>query len=1026
MAEKMYRKHVLICAGASCISSGGYSFKDKLIEELEKHNLQDEIKVVDTGCVGTCELGPVAIVYPEGTFYKKLKPEDAIDIVEEHFIKGRPVKRLLYEDPQAGEIIEKIEEMPFFSKQMKIVLRNSGVINPESLEEYVANDGYAALAKVLTEMSPDDVINEIKKSGLRGRGGAGFPTGLKWEFVKKSQGEKKFVICNADEGDPGAFMDRSVLEGDPFSVIEAMTIAGYAVGAQKGYIYVRAEYPLAIKRLKHAINKAYEENLLGDNIFDRGFKFDLEIRVGAGAFVCGEETALMHSIEGKRGMPRPKPPFPAQSGLWGYPTLINNVETYANICPIILKGGDWFASIGTEKSKGTKVFALAGDINNTGLVEVPMGTTLGEVIYDIGGGLPKGKKFKAAQTGGPSGGCIPAQYLNVPMDYESLKELGAIMGSGGLIVMSEDTCMVDLARYFLEFCQEESCGKCPPCRIGTKRMLEILEKIAHGEGELEDIDRLVELGNYIKDTALCGLGQTAPNPVLSTIKYFREEYEAHIIDKKCPAGVCAALMVAPCTNTCPAGVDVPTYIAHIINEEFDKAFYVHMEKNPFPSICGRVCPHPCENKCLRGKMDDPIAIADLKRFMADYALEKGLKIENKSEKKGKKVGIVGAGPAGLSAAYYLALAGYDVDVYEALPVAGGMMYVGIPEYRLPRDILEAEIERIKDVGVNIYLNSPVKDLDEFRKNYDAVYVAVGAHKSYKMGIEGEDLEGVFGGIEYLKEVNLGKDMPAGKKVAVIGGGNTAIDVARTLRRKGAEVTIYYRRTIADMPAEEEEIEDAMDEGIVIETMVSPVKILGNGKVEKLVLQRMKGGEFDSSGRRRPVPIEGSEFEVEVDMVVSAIGQEPDLSFAKDLIEKKGSKIVHDKRTFKTKTEGIFVGGDMAYGADTVVRAIASGRKAAVEIDKYLGGTGDWEKVPHVVVETNYDEEEYQKERPRKRPPKLNVDERLKDFREVKKKFSLYDALEEAKRCLHCDRKEEDVVEEVEVKPEDDEIMDILS
>ncbi len=1022
---KMYRKNILICAGASCISSGGYSFKEKLEDVLAKHNLTEEVKIVDTGCVGTCELGPVAIIYPEGTFYKKLKPEDAIEIVEEHIIKGRPVQRLLYEDPQAGEIIEKIEEMPFFSKQMKIVLRNSGVINPESLEEYVARDGYAALAKALTEMNPEDVVEEIKKSGLRGRGGAGFPTGLKWEFVRKAKGEKKYIICNADEGDPGAFMDRSVLEGDPFSLIEAMTIAGYAVGAEKGFVYVRAEYPLAIKRLGAAIKKAYEENLLGEKIFGSDFSFDLEIRVGAGAFVCGEETALMHSIEGKRGTPRPKPPFPAQSGLWGYPTLINNVETYANICPIIINGGDWFASIGTEKSKGTKVFALAGDINNTGLVEVPMGTTLGEVIYDIGGGLPKGKKFKAAQTGGPSGGCIPPQHLNVPMDYESLKELGAIMGSGGLIVMSEDTCMVDLARYFLEFCQEESCGKCPPCRIGTKRMLEILDRIAHGEGKLEDIDRLIELGNYIKDTALCGLGQTAPNPVLSTIKYFREEYEAHIIDKKCPAGVCAALMVAPCTNTCPAGVDVPSYIAHIINEDFDKAFYTHMENNPFPSICGRVCPHPCENKCLRGKMDEPIAIADLKRFMADYALEKGLTIKNNAPKKDKKVGVVGAGPAGLSAAYYLALQGYDVDVYEALPVAGGMMYVGIPEYRLPRNVLQAEIDRIKDVGVKIHLNSPVKDLKELKDKYDAVFVAVGAHKSYTLGIEGEDLKGVYGGIEYLKEVNLGNDVPKGKKIAVIGGGNTAIDVARTMRRKGAEVTIFYRRNKEDMPADMEEIEDAIDEGIIIETMVSPLRIKGQGKVEKLVLQRMKGGEFDSSGRRRPVPIEGSEFEVEVDMVISAIGQEPDLSFAGELLEKKGNKVIHDKRTFATKEEGIFVGGDLAYGADTVVRAIGSGRKAAVEIDKYLGGTGNWEKKEHVVVTVNYDEEEYQKERQRKVPLKLNIDERLKDFREVKAKFSLFDALEEAKRCLHCDRKEEEETE-VKLTVKTDEIIDILS
>lgn len=535
---KIYNHTVLLCSGASCISSGGYSFRDALIEEIKKHDLEGRVNIVETGCVGTCELGPVAIIYPESIFYKKLTPEDAKDIVEEHFIKGRPVERLLYKDPVINQKVEKIGEMTFFAKQVKIALRNTGLIDPENLEEYIARDGYSALAKVLTEMKPEHIIDEIKNSGLRGRGGAGFPTGVKWELLSQETSEEKYIICNADEGDPGAFMDRSILEGDPFSIIEAMTIAGYATGANNGYVYVRAEYPLAIKRLKKAIEKAYEENLLGANIFDSGFSFDLAVRVGAGAFVCGEETALMHSIMGQRGMPRAKPPFPNKKGLWDKPSMINNVETYANICPIILKGSSWFSSIGTGKSKGTKVFALAGEINNTGLVEVPMGITLREVIFDIGGGLPEGKTFKAAQIGGPSGGCIPAEHLDVSLDYESLAQLGAIMGSGGLIVMSENTCMVDLAIYFLEFCQEESCGKCPPCRIGTKQMLDILYRIKKGRADISEIDRLVELGKQIKLTALCGLGQTAPNPVLSTIQYFRDEYEAHILRKECPAGVC--------------------------------------------------------------------------------------------------------------------------------------------------------------------------------------------------------------------------------------------------------------------------------------------------------------------------------------------------------------------------------------------------------------------------------------------------------------------------------------------------------
>jgi len=561
---ELYRAHVLVCAGAGCISSGCQAVKSALVESIDRLGLQREIKVVETGCMGPCDLGPVIVVYPEGVFYRQLKPADAMEIAEEHLLKGRVVERLLYKAPEDGKTAVTSDQIDFFKKQTRIALRNTGIINPESVEEYIARDGYRALGKVLTSMTPEEVIECIKKSGLRGRGGAGFPTGLKWEFSAKAPGKPRYVVCNADEGDPGAFMDRSILEGDPHSVLEAMAICGYAIGANQGYVYVRAEYPLAVQRLSLAIEKAREYGLLGESIFGTGFSFDVEIRVGAGAFVCGEETALLASIEGRRGEPRPRPPFPAQEGLWGKPTVINNVETWANIPPIILKGPEWFASIGTEKSKGTKVFALAGKVNNTGLVEVPMGTTLREIIFDIGGGIPGGKQFKAAQTGGPSGGCIPARYLDVPVDYESLTRLGAIMGSGGLIIMDEDTCMVDLARFFLEFVQDESCGKCSPCRIGTKRMLEIVERITRGEGRDGDIELLEELGHGIKSSALCGLGQTAPNPVLSTIRHFRDEYEAHIYHKKCPAGVCRALMVyavdeekctgcGRCALVCPAG-----------------------------------------------------------------------------------------------------------------------------------------------------------------------------------------------------------------------------------------------------------------------------------------------------------------------------------------------------------------------------------------------------------------------------------------------------------------------------------------
>ncbi len=562
----MIRTHVLICGGTGCTSSGSVKIAEALEEQIALNGLADEIKVVRTGCFGLCALGPVMIVYPEGTFYSRVKIEDVPEIVSEHFLKGRVVDRLVYRETEGDEKVEvpSLQETGFYKTQMRVALRNCGVINPEQIDEYIAMDGYAALGKVLTEMTPEEVIQVMKDSGLRGRGGAGFPTGMKWDFAARNKVPQKYVVCNADEGDPGAFMDRSVLEGDPHAVLEAMAIAGYAIGANKGYIYVRAEYPIAVKRLTVAIGQAREYGLLGKDIFGTGFDFDIEIRLGAGAFVCGEETALLTSIEGNRGEPKNKPPFPANKGLFGQPTIINNVETLANIPQIILKGAEWFASMGTEKSKGTKVFALGGKIVNTGLVEIPMGTTLREIIYDIGGGIPNGRQFKAVQTGGPSGGCIPAQYLDLPIDYDNLIKIGAMMGSGGMIVMDDTTCMVDVARFFLDFTVDESCGKCTPCRIGTRRLLEMLDKITSGNGTLEDLDKMEELCNYIKANAMCALGQTAPNPVLSTLKYFRDEYEAHVVEKRCPAGVCKNLMhyeIQPdkckgctlCARKCPAG-----------------------------------------------------------------------------------------------------------------------------------------------------------------------------------------------------------------------------------------------------------------------------------------------------------------------------------------------------------------------------------------------------------------------------------------------------------------------------------------
>ena len=559
----MYRSHVLVCGGTGCTSSGSQQIMVSLREELKKQGLDEEVSVVQTGCHGLCALGPIMIVYPDATFYAMVKEDDIPEIVEEHLLKGRPVQRLLYDETVTPAGVKSLGDTDFYKKQHRIALRNCGVINPEVIEEYIGTGGYQALGKVLTEMTPDDVIQVLLDSGLRGRGGAGFPTGLKWKLAKGNDADQKYVCCNADEGDPGAFMDRSVLEGDPHAVLEAMTIAGYAIGASQGYIYVRAEYPIAVQRLKIAIDQAREMELLGDDIFGSGFSFNIDLRLGAGAFVCGEETALMVSIEGNRGEPRPRPPFPAQKGLFGKPTILNNVETWANIPQIILNGPEWFSSMGTEKSKGTKVFALGGKIHNTGLVEVPMGTTLREIIEEIGGGIPGGKKFKAAQTGGPSGGCIPAEHFDIPIDYDNLVAIGSMMGSGGLIVMDEDDCMVDIAKFFLEFTVEESCGKCTPCRIGTKRMLEILEKITKGQATMADLDKLEELCYYIKANSACALGQTAPNPVLSTLQYFRDEYVAHIVDKTCPAGVCKALLsyhIDPekckgctlCARNCPA------------------------------------------------------------------------------------------------------------------------------------------------------------------------------------------------------------------------------------------------------------------------------------------------------------------------------------------------------------------------------------------------------------------------------------------------------------------------------------------
>jgi len=1004
------RYRLLICAGAGCISSGCQSVKKALEAELERAGLASKTVIHQTGCLGSCHLGPTLVVQPGGILYVKLRPDDISRIVREHLVGGQVVENLCFYDAEREKYIPRMEEIDFFRRQMRVVTARCGSMPYDSIEAYIAHDGYYGLLDVLSKRSPVNVIEEIKRSGLRGRGGGGFPTGIKWEAGYKAQSDQKFIVCNADEGDPGAFMDRSLLEGDPHAIIEGMAIGGYAIGASKGFVYVRAEYPIAVERLAHALVQAREYGFLGKNILGSDFSFGIEIRIGAGAFVCGEETALMASVEGKRGEPRQKPPFPFESGIFGKPTIINNVETFANVPVIILKGAEWFASIGTEKSKGTKVFALAGAIENTGIVEVPMGITLGEIIYDIAGGVRKGKPFKAAQTGGPSGGCLTADHLNTPIDYDSLVHLGTIMGSGGLIVMNTDSCMVDVARFFMDFVQDESCGKCVPCRIGTKRMLEILERITRGEGKPGDIELLEELAMTCKETATCGLGQTAGNPVLSTIRYFREEYEEHIRDKYCRASVCSDLFKAPCQNACPAGVDVPGYVALIAAGRPRDAYYLVRRENPFPAICGRVCTHPCETKCRRAQLDEPVAICDLKRYAADYVFQnEEPRLDLVFPKKAESVGVIGAGPSGLTCAYYLARLGYNVTVYEALPVAGGMLASGIPEYRLPKAILQKEIRMIEQVGVKILTNTEVGKhvlFDDLRKMHNAIYIATGTHFPNKVNLPGEDKRGVYHGVSFLREVNLGNHIAVGKRVVVIGGGSTAFDAARTALRLGAEkVTILYRRLIDDMPADKREIQEAIEEGIEIRQLVAPVEFLGNGAVEGVKCIRMQLRGFDSSGRRKPCPVEGSEFVIEADCVIPAISQHSDLPFIdkSEVRTTRWGTLETDPRTMMTSMEGVFAGGDVVRGPDVVITAIADGKKVAVNIDKYLGGPGILNKGEPIDIPRPSEEKdiaEHERFPMRSLPP----EERKRNFREVVVGFHKLNAIAEAMRCLRCDRR----------------------
>ena len=1009
-----------ICGGTGCLAWGGEEVRLAFIEEIRKQGLEGRAEVLRTGCHGFCERGPVVVILPQEIFYQQVAVEDVPEIVSETVARGRVLDRLLYTDPATGRVVVYDHEVPFYKGQMRKVFSDNGRIDPREIRDYIYRGGYSALSKALFSLSPDQVVQEVEKSGLRGRGGAGFPTGQKWRFARRAEGTPKYIVCNADEGDPGAFMDRSVLEGNPHLVLEGMLIAGYAIGAEDGYVYVRAEYPLAVEHLKIALKQAEELGLLGDSILGSKFRFHVKIKEGAGAFVCGEETALLASIEGKRGMPRARPPFPALAGLWGKPTNINNVETFANIRSILEEGAEAYAAVGTAGSKGTKIFSLTGKINNTGLVEVPMGTTLRDVIFEIGGGIPRGRRFKAAQMGGPSGGCLPPQYLDLPIDYESLAKAGSMMGSGGMIVMDEKTCMVDIARFFLSFTQDESCGKCTPCRLGTKRMLEILTRITQGQGREGDIELLLEMGKSIKDASLCGLGQTCPNPVLSTVAHFRSEYEAHIRGKYCPAGACEALVFAPCENTCPVRCDAAGYAALIAAGRYEEALSIIRLTMPLAGICGRVCNHPCEDMCKRGEIDEPLAIASLKRFASDWErkqnkLEPATFVEKMKE---TSVAIVGAGPAGLNAGYHLGRRGYRVTLFESLPVAGGMLAAGIPDYRLPREVLARDIRFICQHRVEIRTGRTLgRDFsieDLFRQGYKAVFLALGAQRDQKLNIHGEGTEGVLPGIDFLRRVNLGERIPLPGKAAVIGGGNVAFDAARTALRLGAEeVFIVYRRTRDEMPANEEEIEEAEHEKIKLLYLLAPTRVIsGNGRVCGLECQRMELGDFDAGGRRRPVPVKGSEFVLDVDWIIPAIGYVPDLSGLPQgdgFTATKAGTLSVDPLTLATHLPGVFAGGDLVTGPSTVVEAMAGGYEAAVSIDRFLKGQDlradrVFKAEERAEVPKGDDGGEEEKEKPRAAMAALPVGRRVCTFEEVNLGFDEETAIREAKRCLRCELK----------------------
>ena len=834
--------------------------------------------------------------------------------------------------------------------------------------------------------------------------------------MAKADADHKYIICNADEGDPGAYMNRNEIESDPHSLIEGMIIGGYVMGANEGIVYIRAEYPLAVHRLTRAIEQAREYGLLGENILGRGFKFDIEVVEGAGAFVCGEETALIASLEGQAGRPRPRPPFPAQKGLWGYPTNINNVETWYNVAPIVTKGPAWFSETGSPKSSGTKVFSLVGKVASTGLVEMPLGTPLKTFVYDIGEGGIGGRQIKAVQTGGPSGGCITPEMFDTPVDYESLSQLGSIMGSGGMVVMDEDNCMVDVARYFIEFTHSESCGKCIPCRVGLNKSLRILNRVTEGAGTMHHLELLDELSRYIRECSLCGLGQTAPNPVLTTLRHFRTEFEDHIVSRRCQAGVCEELALSPCENSCPLHMNIPRFLQLYKEQRLEDAFEAVIMDNPLPSSTGRVCQHPCDNRCRRQTMDEAVNMREVHRFISDSILlsdrfDEVVKriVARKLEHTGRKIAIAGAGPAGLTAAFYLAMLGHDVTVYDAKAEAGGMLRFALPEYRLPKSALRREIDLIERLGVKFIFNTrigfdiPLNELDD---RFDAVFLSIGTWKESWVYQAGTELKGVYPALIFLEATARGEDLPIGKKVAIIGGGNAAIDSARTALRRGAEVTVFYRREHKDMPAIEEETKAARDEGAKFVFLAAPHRVMGDatGKVKSIEIVKTRLGEYDSSGRRKPISTDEIR-RYECDSVIYAVGESVDLDFARasGLSLKESGTIEVNRFTLETSRPRFYAGGDVITGASNVSNAMAYGKLAARNIDLQLMETNRWARI--------FPEIEYGQHVPEEPSPNhrhdghiLPANARVKSNAEVVTGFTHEEALDESSRCLRCDIK----------------------